>query len=412
MNADVTALHAVSPAPIPVRRGREFLNVPGPTNIPERILRAMNRSAVDFSGPEFIELSKSVFSDLKPLFRTDGEVFLYGANGHGGWEAALANTVVAGDAVLLPETGNFSAGWTEMAKKMGIEVVTIPNDGRRAIDPNAVEDLLRADAARRIKAVLMVHTDTATGVTSDIRAVRSSIDAAAHPALFMVDAIASFATVDIQMDAWDVDVVVTASQKGLMCAPGVALVGAGPKALAHSETVESHTQYWDWGFRRQKEHYRRYCGTAPEHIVFGLREAMDMIAEETMEGVVARHARLAEAVRLCVGKWCEAGALQFNAVVPAERSNAVTTILLPDGFTTDMVRDVCRDQYSVAVGGGLGHLQGRAFRIGHLGDNNEPMILGCLAAVEAGLKRIGLPIGEGGLPTAIDWLSRPSVPGR
>ncbi|WP_425404751.1 pyridoxal-phosphate-dependent aminotransferase family protein [Hwanghaeella sp.] len=393
--------------PAPVKRGREFLNVPGPTNIPERILTAMHRPAVDFSGPEFIDIAVSCFRDLKWLFRTEGDVFIYAANGHAAWEAAMVNTLSPGDTILVPETGHFSTGWGETAAALGLKVKTVASDWRRAIDPAAVEQALRADTERAIKAVLMVHTDTATGVTSDIQALRASIDTAGHPALFMVDAIASLATTPLEMDEWGVDVVVAASQKGLMCPPGVALVAAGAKAMDAHASATLPRRYWDWTDRTAKEHYRKFCGTAPEHTIFGLREALNMLQEETLEGAFRRHARLAEAVRLCVEKWCEGGALQFNAVNPHERSDAVTTILLPPNVQTDAMRAMCRDHFSVAVGGGLGKLIGKAFRIGHMGDMNEPMILGCLASVEAALKRLEVPIGSGGVQAAIDWLAQP-----
>jgi len=393
--------------PSPVKRGREFLNVPGPTNIPGRILNAMHRPAVDFSGPEFIDIAISCFRDLKALFRTEGDVFIYAANGHAAWEAAMVNTLSPGDTILVPETGHFSTGWGETAQALGLRVKTVPSDWRRAIDPAAVEQALREDAEHAVKAVLMVHTDTATGVTSDIRALRAAIDAAGHPALFMVDAIASLATTELAMDDWGIDVVVGASQKGLMCPPGVALVAAGAKAMQAHASSTLPRRYWDWTDRSAKEHYRKFCGTAPEHTIFGLREALTMLEEETLDGACRRHARLAEAVRLCVGKWCEGGALQFNAVNPNERSNAVTTILLPPHVQTEALRAMCRDHFSVAVGGGLGKLMGKAFRIGHMGDMNEPMILGCLGAVEAALKRLDVPLGAGGMQAAIDFLALP-----
>ncbi len=399
---------AVETVEAPAKRGFEFLNVPGPTNIPGRILNAMHRPALDFSGPEFIALSKQIFEDLKPVFKTEGNVFIYAANGHGAWEAALSNTLSPGDSILVPETGNFSASWADMAEALELRVVTVPSDWRRAIDPNAVEDALRKDTGHAIKAVLMVHTDTATGITSDIQALRGAIDAAGHPALFMVDAIASLATVDLRMDEWNVDVAIAASQKGMMLPPGAAFVAAGERALKAHAASSMPKRYWDWGDRMAKEHYRKFCGTAPEHLIFGLREAIDMLNEETLDGAFARHARLAEAVRRCVECWCAAGALQFNAVNPLERANAVTTILLPPDVDTETVRAMCRDHYRVSVGGGLGKLMGKAFRIGHMGDMNEPMILGCLGAVEAALKRLGMPLGEGGIGAAVDWLSHPA----
>ncbi len=403
--------HAPVPAAaneaVPVKRGREFLNVPGPTNIPDRILRAMNRPAIDFSGPEFIEIAMTCFNDLKHVFRTEGEVFVYAANGHGVWEAAMVNTLSAGDTILVPETGHFSVGWADTAGALGLKVQTVESDWRRAIDPAAVEQVLREDKAHDIKAVLMVHTDTATGVTSDIPGLRQAIDAAGHPALFMVDAIASLATVELAMDSWGIDVVVGASQKGLMCPPGVGLVAAGARAMEAHKTADLPGRYWDWSARSAREHYKKFCGTAPEHTIFALREALDMLAEETLDGAIHRHARIAEAVRICVGAWCDAGALQFNAVNRSERSNAVTTILLPPEVTTDTMRRICRDHFDVSVGGGLGKLEGKAFRIGHMGDMNVPMILGCLGAVEAALRRLEIPIEEGGLQAAIDWLAVP-----
>ena len=407
MSVQQIPIAATQASAAPVKRGFEFLNVPGPTNIPGRILNAMHRPAVDFSGPEFIELALQTFQDLKPVFRTSGDVFIYAANGHGAWEAALVNTLSVGDTILVPETGNFSVSWADMAEALGLIVKTVPSDWRRAIDPNAVEDVLRQDTERQIKAVLMVHTDTATGITSDIQSLRAAIDAAGHPALFMVDAIASLATTDFRMDEWGIDVAVAASQKGMMLPPGVSFVGASEKAYAAYSASTLPKRYWDWGDRRSKEHYRKFCGTAPEHIMFGLREALNMLDEETLEGSFARHARLAEAVRRCVDRWCQGGALQFNAVNPAERSNSVTTILLPGDFPTETVRAMCRDNYRVAVGGGLGKLMGKAFRIGHMGDMNEPMILGCLGAVEASLKRLRMPIGDGGIGAAVDWLANP-----
>lgn len=389
-----------------VRRGREFLNVPGPTNIPGRILNAMHRPAIDFSGPEFIELAKGCFEDLRPIFRTAGDVFIYAANGHGAWEAALVNTLSPGDFVLAPETGHFSTGWKDTAEALGVEVRTIPSDWRTAIDPQAVEDALRADTAGRIRAVLMVHTDTATGVTSDVPAVRRAIDAAGHPALFMVDTIASLGTVAFEMDQWGVDVAVGASQKGLMMPPGLGFVAANDRAREAHERAGCRNRYWDWTPRSDPEHYRKFCGTAPEHLIFALREAIDMLNEETLEGAIARHTLLAEAVKRAVEVWTRGGALAFNARIPAQRSNSVTTILTPEGYDATIIRTMLREEFRVAVGGGLGRMMGRAFRIGHMGDLNEPMILGVLGCVEAALARCGVAHEKGGASAAIDWLAQ------
>ena len=381
--------------------GREFLQVPGPTNIPDRVLNAMHRPAMDFSAPAFGELALSVFEDLKPVFGTDGEVFLYASSGHGGWEASLVNLMEPGDRVLLPRTGHFSDKWGDTAEGLGLETVTIPTDYRSPIDPDRVEQALRADPERRIKAVLAVHIETNTGVVSDLPAIRQAIDAAGHPALLIVDAIASLCTAPLPMAQWGVDVTIAASQKGLMSPPGVALVAASPRALEISESVATPREYWSWQRRRQAEIYRRFCGTAPEHIVFGLREALNMLAEEGLENVFARHTRLAGAVRAAVGRWCDSGPLEFNARDPACRADALTVILAPDAFDMEDVRTIARDRFRVALGGGMGR---NVLRIGHLGDLNEPMILGAIAGLQAALKVAKVPVGDGALDAAVDWL--------
>jgi alanine-glyoxylate transaminase/serine-glyoxylate transaminase/serine-pyruvate transaminase len=388
-----------------VKRGRNFLMTPGPTPIPERVLNAMHRQAVDFAGPEFQALARSCLEDIRPIFRTAGPVFVYTASGHGAWEAALSNTLSPGDHILVPETGNFSAGWKDMAEALGLQAEDLSGDWRHAIDPAQLEGRLTEDQGHAIKAVLAVHTDTATAVTSDIPALRAAIDRAGHPALLMVDTVASLATTDFRMDEWRVDVAVGASQKGLMLPPGLGFTAASEKALRAGETATMPRRYWDWRERVLEHHYKWFCGTAPEHLVFGLREAIDMVQEEGLDAAFARHACLAEAVRRAVAVWCEAGALAFNALVPAERANSVTTILTPEGFDGDKVRTTCRERFDVALGGGLGRLQGRAFRIGHMGDINEPMVLGALAGVEAALRICGLPHGEGGVTAAIAYLA-------
>ncbi len=392
------------------QRGRNFLLTPGPTNVPERVLQAMHRQAVDFSGRYFVDLARSCFEDLKPIFKTAGPVFIYTASGHGGWEAALANTLSPGDRVLVPETGNFSASWMRMAESLGVVADCLPSDWRHAIDPAAVEARLRADAGGEIKAVLVVHTDTATGITSDVPAVRAAIDRAGHPALLMVDTIASLTTTDFRMDEWQVDVAVAASQKGLMLPPGLSFTAASEKALQVGESTRMPRNYWDWRLRQGEEHYKWFCGTAPEHLIFGLREAIDMLAEEGLERTFARHRRLAEATRAAVAVWSEEGALAFNALVPAERSDAVTTILLRDGIDGAAFREACEARFNLSLGGGLGQLQGRAFRIGHMGDLNEPMLLGALASVESCLQSFGVAHGRGGILAAVDHLAAASCP--
>jgi alanine-glyoxylate transaminase/serine-glyoxylate transaminase/serine-pyruvate transaminase len=390
-----------------VLRGRNFLQTPGPTNIPHRILNAMHRPAVEFSGPAFIELSRSCLQDIKPLFRLQhGEAFIYAANGHGAWEAALMNTLSPGDRILVPQTGNFSNSWKMMAESLGLEAVEIPTDWRHAADPGAIETILRDDTAQDIKAILQVHVDTATSVISDIEAIRGAIDAAAHPALLMVDTIASLITTDFRMDDWGVDVAVGAGQKGLMLPPGLSFTAVSEKALAANKEAKLPRNYWDWGQRQQKEGYRWFCGTAPEHLIFGLREAIDMVNEETLEVSFARHARLATAVRQAVEVWGSEGAMELNALIPEQRANSVTTIRVAEDIDILAFHSFCRDKFNLSLGYAIGDLAGKAFRIGHMGDLNEPMILGALGAIEAGFVACGIPHGRNGVSAAIESLGQ------
>jgi len=391
-----------------VQRGRNFLQTPGPTNIPDRILRAMHQPAWEYSGPDFIELARECLTDIRPIFKTDGEVFIYGSNGHGAWEAALMNILSPGDKVLVPETGLFSFAWSAMAKDLGVTIDTIPNDWRHGIDANKVEEYLRADTAREYRAVLMVHTETATGITSDIPAVRKAIDAVGHDALLVTDVIASLACTDFRMDEWGVDVAIGGSQKGLMCPIGLGFNATNDKARSIAKKGGSPRAYWDWEARSMSrpEVYRWFAGTAPEHMIFGLREALDMLAEEGLEATFARHRRLGDATRAAVAAWSTEGAMELNALVPAERAESITTIRMSEGYDGKAFQGVLREKFNVAVGGGLGQLEGKAFRIGHMGDVNEPMILGTLASIEAAFQILGTPYGEGALPAAIASLAK------
>ena len=393
-----------------IRRGRQFLMTPGPTPVPERVLQAMHRQPVDISGDEFPGLARGCMDDLKQVFRTDSEVFIYAANGHGAWEAAICNIFSPGDRILLPVSGIFSESWGSMAETFGLAVEYLPGDWRHAVDPAAVEARLAEDRDHRIKAVLMVQTDTATAVTSDVPAVRRAIDAAHHPALFMVDAIASIGTIDLRMDDWDIDVVVSASQKALMGPPGLSFTGASAKALAAGRGARLPRRYWDWQARLSAEDYLWFCGTGPEHLIFALREALDMVLEETLEGAFQRHARLAEAVRAGVAHWGADGGLDFNAAVPAERANSVTTILMPEGVDGGELRRLCRQTFNVSLGGGLGRLDGKAVRIGHMGDINEPHILGAMATMEIGFQLLDIPYQKGGVTAAVDSLAAAATP--
>ena len=395
----------------PVKRGRNFLHTPGPTNIPERILRSMNRPAVDFMAPEFVAMTRSVFADLKPVFRTQGQVFMYSANGHGAWEAALANVLSPGDKVLVPETGNFSTNWGKMAESFGVEVITVPGDWRRAPNPAAVEARLAEDKNHEIRAVLLVQVDTATATTADVAAMRKAIDAANHPALFLVDTIASLACAEFRMDDWGVDIAVGASQKGLMCPPGVSFTAVSDKAYKASQSARIPRSYWNWAERFTENNYIRFCGTAPIHLVYGLREALDMIAEEGLDAIAARHRRLAGAVHAAIDAWSRPDGVRFNAVEPAERAVSVTTILTPEGINGEDIRAFARDHYDVSLGGGLAKLNGKAFRIGHMGDLNAPMVIGALGGVEATLEHMGVPLAGSGVAAATRYLTD-TLPGR
>ncbi len=388
------------------RPGREFLHTPGPTHIPDRVQNAMHNKAIDFASPEFMNLAVSCFDDMKPLFGLEdaGEIFLYTASGHGAWEAAFVNLFEPGDTVLMPETGRFSRVWGEMGEALGLVIASVENDWRSAIDPARVEEALRADTGRKIKAVLMVHTETATGATSDIQAIRAAIDAAGHPALLVIDAIASWLTVPLPMSEWGVDVVVAASQKALMLPPGISFCAVGPKALAATEACKTFREYWSWSARLGVEQYRRFCGTAPEHMVYGLREAIDILGEEGLDQVFARHARLAEATRLCVGEWVKGNVLEFNTTIEAERANSLTVIRVAEHMDAEDIRRTAREIFDVACGGGLALLAKKVFRIGHMGDLNDPMILGALGGIEAALGYLEVPF-ESGLAKAATYLA-------
>ncbi|ANK80310.1 MAG: hypothetical protein TEF_05510 [Rhizobiales bacterium NRL2] len=389
---------------MPQRPGRQFLQVPGPTNVPDRILRAMHRPALDFSSPDFMDIATRCLAEIKPLFGTSGEVFFYTASGHGAWEAAFVNLFRPGDTILMPETGRFSRTWGEMAKTLGLHVETFESDWRTGIDADRVEEALRADAGHEIKAVLAVHVETATGVASDMPALRRAIDAAGHPALLVVDAIASFMTTPLPMDEWGIDVIIAACQKGLMMPPGLSFNAVSDRAYAASREGGTLRDYWSWKARLDMEQYRRFAGTAPEHLFFGLLEAIAMINEWGTDAVFARHRRLAEAVRRCAACWTRGGALEFNALRPAERADSLTVMRCADGADADMIRFTARECFDVAIGGGLGLLAGKVIRIGHMGDLNDPMILGALAGVEATLRRLDIP-HESGLTEAVQFLS-------
>jgi alanine-glyoxylate transaminase/serine-glyoxylate transaminase/serine-pyruvate transaminase len=386
-----------------VANGREFLSIPGPTNIPDEVLAAMHRPAIDIYSGEMVGITDRCLADLSAIFGTKGHTYIYAANGHGGWEAALTNVLSRGDSVLVLESGRFAAGWGEMAKMLGVEVATVKGDWRRAVDPAAVEETLRRDTQHRIKAVLVVQIDTASGVVNDILAIRKAMDAAGHPALLMVDCVASLGCIPFEMDRWGVDVAMSGSQKGMMAPPGLAFVAANAKARAIHERAGLRTLYWDWTFREGEIHYQKYCGTPPEQLLFGLRKALDLLLAEGLEAAIRRHALLAEATRQAVAQWAKGQVLAFNILNPAERANSITNILILDRDPQPLL-DYCRDKCGVVLGIGLGDLSGKSFRIAHMGHLNAPMVLGTLGVVEMGLKALAIPHGTGGVQAAVEYL--------
>jgi len=387
-----------------VRAGREFLAIPGPTTMPDEVLQAMHRPALDIYSQEMVDLSDSLHADLLKLFATKGRAYIHIANGHGAWEAALSNVLSRGDKVLVLESGRFAIGWGNTAAAMGAEVEVLKGDWRRAIRPAEVEARLRADKDHKIKAILAVQVDTASGAYNDIEAIGKAIKAAGHPALFMVDTVASLGCMPFEMDAWGIDVAMSGSQKGLMTPPGLGFVAANDRAREVHKKANLRTPYWDWTEREGAEHYRKYAGTAPVHLLFALRQAIDMIFAEKLENVFLRHRLLAEAVRRAVAVWAEGQVIGFNIAEPAERSNTVTTVVMGGGRDPVDLHRYCKEKCGVVLGVGIGELQGQAFRIAHMGHVNAPMILGTLGVIEVGLKALDIPHGKGGVTAAIEWL--------
>ena len=392
--------------PAPRIPGRRLLHSPGPTPLPDAVLHAMSAQPMDLADPRVDANIAACEQGLKRLLHTDAaDVFIYAANGHGAWEAVIANLTAAGEAVLVPGTGHFSESWAVQAEALGRSVVRTPWHEGLAIDAAAVEQALRDDNAHTIKAVFAVHTDTASGVTSDIGALRRAIDAAGHPALLVADVVASLGAAPFAMDALGVDVAVGASQKGLMCPPGVGFVAVNAAAFALAERNPSPRYYWDWVRRRNDLSYRKFCGTPPQNLLLGMEAALGLIFSEGLDAVWRRHAQLARAVHAAVEGWREGGALGFFAAEAASRSVSVTTVTVTEGIDVDALRTVAREQFQVAIAGGLGPLAGRAFRIGHLGDCNPAMILGAIAGVEAALLTLGVAIGAGGTQRALQSLA-------
>jgi len=387
-----------------VRAGREFLAIPGPTTMPDEVLRAMHRPALDIYSDTMVQMTESLLSDLSRLFITKGHSYIYIANGHGAWEAVLSNVLSRGDKILVLESGRFAINWGNAAAAMGVDVEFLKGDWRRAVRPAEVEARLRLDKEHKIKAILVVQVDTASGAFNDIPAIGQAIKAAGHPALFIVDAVASLGCMPFEMDAWGIDVAMSGSQKGLMAPPGLGFVAANDRARAVHKTADLRTPYWDWTERDGPEHYRKYAGTAPVHLLYALRQALDLLFDEQLENVFRRHRLLAEAVRRAVAVWAEGQVLGFNIAEPGERSDTVTTVVMDSGYDPAALQRYCKEKCGVVLGTGIGDLSGQAFRIAHMGHVNAPMILGPLGVIEVGLNALGIPHGKGGLEAAITWL--------
>ena len=381
--------------------GRHFLQIPGPTNVPDRVLRAIDQPTIDHRGPEFARLGAEVLEGLKLVFRTRQPVIIYPASGTGAWEAALVNTLSAGDRVLMAETGQFASLWRRLAGRLGLEVEFLPGDWRRGADARAIEARLAADRGHSIRAVCVVHNETSTGAVTQVPAVRAAIDRARHPALLMVDTISSLASIDYRMDEWGVDVTVAGSQKGLMLPPGLSFNAVGEKALAASREAKLPRSYWSWDEMLGPNRNGFFPYTPATNLLYGLREALQMLQEEGLENVFARHARHGEATRRAVRAW----GLEILCVNPPEYSNSLTAVLLPDGVDADHIRELILQRFDMSLGTGLGKLQGKVFRIGHLGHFNDLMLAGTLCGVEMGLKLAGVSLKGSGVQAALECLA-------
>ena len=382
------------------RSGRHFLQIPGPTNVPDRILRAIAQPTIDHRGEEFAAMGKEILKGLQEVFKTTGPVIAYPSSATGAWEAAFVNTMSPGDTVLAIEIGEFARLWAEVARRLGLDVKVVDSDWRGGVDPEAVEAALTADREHRIKAVLVVHNETSTGATSRLAEIRRAIDRAGHPALYFVDAVSSLASIDLRQDEWGIDVTVAGSQKGLMLPPGLGFNAISAKALAASERATLPKSYWAWGPMLASNAQGFFIYTPATNLLYGLREALQMLREEGLDAVFARHRRLAAATRAAVCGW----GLEIRCRRQDEQSAVVTTVMMPEGFDSDAFRRLVLERFNLSLGTGLGRLKGQGFRIGHLGDFNELMLMGTLAGVEMGLAAAAVPFRRGGVNAAMDLL--------
>ena len=381
--------------------GRHFLQIPGPTNVPDRVLRAIDQPTIDHRGPEFAALTKAVLAGMKKIFKTGADVVIYPASGTGAWEAALVNTLSSGDRVLMAETGHFAALWKRLAERLGLAVTLLPGDWRHGVSAAEIEQALRADVQHAVKAVCVVHNETSTGVTSRIPEVRAAIDRAGHPALFMVDTISSLASIDFRHDEWRVDVTVGGSQKGLMLPPGLSFNAISARALVASKKANLPRSYWDWNEMLSINASGFFPYTPATNLLYGLHEALDMLESEGLDRVFARHDRLAEATRRAVRAW----GLEILCADPAEYSSTLTAVMMPAGHNADTFRKIVLDRFDMSLGQGLSKVAGKIFRIGHLGYLNDLMLCGTLAGVEMGLALAAVPHRKGGAQAAMDYLA-------
>ena len=380
--------------------GRHFLQIPGPTNVPDRILRAMDNPTIDHRGPAFAEIGKACLDGMKTIFKTSSHVVIFPASGTGAWEAALVNTLNEGDLVLMVETGHFASLWNKMATRLGIRTEFLETDWRRGVVPEAIEERLRADTKGEIKAVCVVHNETSTGATSRIADVRAAMDAAGHDALLMVDTISSLASIDYRHDEWGVDVTVSGSQKGLMLPPGLSFNAVSARAADTAAKGGMRRSYWDWEDQLEANKSGAFPYTPATNLLYGLKEAISMLHEEGLDAVFARHDRHAEATRRAVQAW----GLEVLCQEPKDYSSSLTAVLLPEGYDADAFRAVVLSHFNMSLGNGLSKLAGRVFRIGHLGDFNDLMLLGTLSGVEMGLDLAGIPHQKGGVDAAMQYL--------
>jgi alanine-glyoxylate transaminase/serine-glyoxylate transaminase/serine-pyruvate transaminase len=383
------------------KSGRHFLQIPGPTNVPDRILRAIDHATLDHRGPAFQSLAREVLDGIRDIFQTRQPVIIYPSSGTGAWEAALTNTLSQGDKVLMAETGQFSSLWRRMATKLGLQTDFIPGDWRHGADHAAIEARLRADTGHAIKAVCMVHNETSTGCISHIPLMRKALDSCGHPALLMVDTISSLASMEYKHDEWGIDVAIGGSQKGLMLPPGLSFNAVSEKALAAHQHAKLGHAYWDWSDMLAANKNGFFPYTPATNLLYGLRESILMLKEEGLQNIFARHERHAEATRRAVRAW----GLEILCMDATQYSATVTAVLIPSGHDADRLREMILDSFDMSLGMGLGKVAGKAFRIGHLGDFNDLTLMATLAGVEMGLQLAGIPHRKGGADAAMSYLA-------